>query len=140
MDTHAAPTTPERRASLLPTALIAAAFLVVAVVFCASSSWYFTFKAVHVGFAVIWVGGGFLLTVLGLIAERQNDPEQLVVVARQVAMVGEKLFRPARGDVLPPGIAMMIKIDWGGGPFWGAARPPGVPPRVRIRAPGPRPP
>src|SRR5262249_60301225 len=115
MDTHAAPTTPERRASLLPTALIAAAFLVVAVVFCASSSWYFTFKAVHVGFAVIWVGGGFLLTVLGLIAERQNDPEQLVVVARQVAMVGEKLFSPAAGGVLPGGDPRVLDIlsAWG---------------------------
>jgi uncharacterized membrane protein len=118
VETHAAPTTPERRSSLLPTALIAAAFVVVAVVFCASSSWYFTFKAVHVGFAVIWVGGGFLLTVLGLVAERQNDPDELVVVARQAAMVGEKLFSPAAGIVLLAGIAMMINIDWGWGHFW----------------------
>src|SRR5262249_22852577 len=142
MDTHAAPTTPERRASLLPTALIAAAFLVVAVVFCASSSWYFTFKAVHVGFAVIWVGGGFLLTVLGLIAERQNDPEQLVVVARQAAMVGEKLFSPAAGIVLLAGIAMMINIDWGWGHFWVTAGLVGFGSsfgtRVAVLAPPPR--
>jgi uncharacterized membrane protein len=118
METSAATTTPERRASLLPTALIAAAFLVVAIVFCASSSWYFTFKAVHVGFAVIWIGGGFLLTVLGLVAERQNDPEQLATVARQAAMVGEKLFAPAAGIVLLAGIAMMIKINWGWDHFW----------------------
>jgi uncharacterized membrane protein len=117
METSAAPTTSER-ASLLPTALIAAAFVVVAVVFCASSSWYATFKAVHVGFAVIWIGGGFLLTVLGLIAERQNDPVQLAAVARQAAMVGEKLFSPAAGIVLLAGIAMMININWGWGHFW----------------------
>ena len=118
METTAATTTPERRSSLLPTSLIAAAFLVVAIVFCASSNWYSTFKAVHVGFAVIWVGGGFLLTVLGLIAERQNDPEQLATVARQAAMVGEKLFTPAAGIVLLAGIAMMLKINWGWGHFW----------------------
>jgi uncharacterized membrane protein len=118
METTAATSTPERRASLLPTALIAAAFLVVAVVFCASSNWYSTFKAVHVGFAVIWVGGGFLLTVLGLIAERQNDPEQMAVVARQAAMVGEKLFSPAAGIVLLAGIAMMLNVNWGWGHFW----------------------
>src|SRR5262249_22878240 len=142
MDTHAAPTTPERRASLLPTALIAAACLVVAVVFCASSSWYFTLKAVHVGFAVIWVGGGFLLTALGLTAERQNDPEQLVVVARQVAMVGEKLFSPAAGIVLLAGIAMMINIDWGWGHFWVTAGLVGFAPSfvtgVAVLAPPPR--
>ena len=117
METSAA-TTPERRASLLPTALIAAAFLVVAVVFCASSSWYATFKAVHVGFAAIWIGGGFLLTVLGLVAERQNDPVELAAVARQAAMVGQKLFSPAAGIVLLAGIAMMINTNWGWGHFW----------------------
>jgi uncharacterized membrane protein len=118
METSAATTTPVRRASLLPTALIAAAFVVVAVVFCASSNWYATFKAVHVGFAVIWIGGGFLLTVLGLIAERQNDPAELATVARQAAMVGEKLFSPAAGIVLLAGIAMMINTNWGWGHFW----------------------
>ena len=117
METTAA-TTPERRSSLLPTALIAAAFLVVAVVFCSTSSWYFTFKAVHVSFAAIWIGGGFLLTVLGLLAERENDPVQLAAVARQAAMVGQKLFSPAAGIVLLAGIAMMINTNWGWGHFW----------------------
>jgi uncharacterized membrane protein len=117
METTAA-TTPERRSSLLPTALIAAAFLVVAVVFCSTSSWYFTFKAVHVSFAAIWIGGGFLLTVLGLVAERENDPVQLAAVARQAAMVGQKLFSPAAGIVLIAGIAMMINTNWGWGHFW----------------------
>ncbi|HEY2218313.1 MAG TPA: DUF2269 family protein [Gaiellaceae bacterium] len=117
METTAA-TTPERRSSLLPTALIAAAFLVVAVVFCSTSSWYFTFKAVHVSFAAIWIGGGFLLTVLGLVAERENDPVQLAAVARQAAMVGQKLFSPAAGIVLLAGIAMMINTNWGWGHFW----------------------
>jgi uncharacterized membrane protein len=118
METSAATTSGERQASLLPTGLIAAAFLVVAIVFCASSNWYSTFKAVHVGFAVIWVGGGFLLTILGLIAERQNDPVHLATVAKQAAMVGEKLFSPASGIVLLAGIAMMLNLDWGWGHFW----------------------
>jgi uncharacterized membrane protein len=118
MNTTAATTTSERQASLLPTALIAAAFLAVAIVFCASSSWYATFKAVHVGFAAIWIGGGFLLTVLGLVAERQRDPDQLAAVAKQAALVGEKLFSPASGVVLAAGIAMMINVDWGWGHFW----------------------
>src|SRR5437764_2434063 len=118
METSAVTTSPERRASLLPTALIAAAFLVVAIVFCASSNWYATFNAVHVGFAAVWIGGGFLLTVLGLIAERQNDPEQLAALAKQAAMVGQKVFSPAAGIVLLAGIAMMINTNWGWGHFW----------------------
>jgi len=118
MESTAATTTPERRASLVPTGLVAAAFLVVAIVFCASSNWYATFKAVHVGFAAIWIGGGFLLTVLGLIAERQNDPAGLAAVAKQAAMVGQRLFSPASGIVLLAGIAMMINTNWGWGHFW----------------------
>jgi uncharacterized membrane protein len=108
----------ERKQSLMPTGLIGAAFIVVAIVFCASSSWYFTFKAVHVGFAVIWIGGGFLLTALGVIAERQNDADGLAAVAKQAALVGEKLFSPASGIVLAAGIAMMINVDWGWNHFW----------------------
>ena len=118
MDNSAATTLEEQRRSLLPTALIAAAFLVVAIVFCASSSWYATFKAVHVGFAVIWIGGGTLLTILGIIAERQRDPAQLAAVAKQAAMVGQKLFSPSAGIVLLAGIAMMINTNWGWGHFW----------------------
>jgi len=108
----------ERRPSLLPTALVAAALLAVAIAFCASSSWYLTFKAVHVGFAAIWIGGGFLLTVLGLIAERSRDPQQMAAIAKQAAMVGEKLFSPAAGIVLAAGIAMMVNTDWGWNHFW----------------------
>jgi uncharacterized membrane protein len=108
----------QRSASLVPTGLIAGALLVVAIVFCATSSWYLTFKAVHVSFAVIWIGGGFLLTVLGIIAEQENDAEGLAAVARQAARVGDRLFSPSSGIVLAAGIAMMINTDWGWGHFW----------------------
>jgi uncharacterized membrane protein len=56
--------------------------------------------------------------VLGLVAERQNDPQQLPAVARQAALVGQKLFGPAAAVVLAAGIAMMINTNWGWGHFW----------------------
>jgi uncharacterized membrane protein len=107
-----------QRSSLLPTGLILAAFLVVAIIFASSSSWYLGFKAVHVIFAVIWIGGGALLTILGLIADRQQDPEHMAVVARQAALVGEKLFAPAGLIVVTMGISMMVNTDWGWSKFW----------------------
>jgi uncharacterized membrane protein len=118
METSAQSAAAQQRSSLVPTGLILLAFLVVAIVFCSTANWYLTFKAVHVGFAVIWIGGGFLLTTLGLIAERQNDPEGIAAVAKQAAMVGEKLFTPASAIVLAAGIAMMINTNWGWGHFW----------------------
>jgi hypothetical protein len=73
-------TTAEARASLLPTALIGAAFVLVTVIFAASSSWYLTFKVVHVVFAVVWIGGGVMLTILGVIARIDVAVLMLVVV------------------------------------------------------------
>jgi uncharacterized membrane protein len=101
------------------TAAIAAAFLIVAVVFAADNgNWYSIFKAIHVTFAVIWIGGGALLTILGVIAERQKDPVALAAIARQAAMVGHKLFSPAAVVVLAAGIAMMINASYSWNQFW----------------------
>ena len=107
---------------LRTTGSIVLALLIVSAIFCISAdSWYLTFKAAHVGFAVIWVGGGVMLTILGLIAERSNDPAQLVAVARQAATVGEKFFTPVSLITLLAGIAMMLNTNWGWDHFWIAA-------------------
>jgi uncharacterized membrane protein len=96
--------------------------LVVAIVFISqagwSSAWYSAFKTVHVLAAIVWIGGGTLLVILGAIAVRANDPAEMATVARQAAMVGQRIFGPAGGIVVAMGIAMMINghLDWG--QFW----------------------
>jgi len=106
----------------MPTALIGAAFLVVAIVFVAGTSWYLVFKSLHVGFAVIWVGGGTLFTILGVRAEFIDDPEEKLAVVRQAAAVAEKVFIPSSLLVLLAGIAMMLtdfgKLAWDWEQFW----------------------
>jgi len=103
---------------------LAAAVAVIAIVFAFSSSiflpnnWYSLFKAIHVSVAVFWVGGGLLLTILAMKAQRSGDGNEIVTIARQAAFVGEKLFAPAGLVVLVMGIAMMINTDWGWGRFW----------------------
>jgi uncharacterized membrane protein len=98
--------------------------VVVALVFAFSSStflpnnWFALFKAVHVVFAMVWVGGGLLLTILGLVAERSSDPEEIATVARQAAFVGERVFAPAGMIVFVMGVAMLINTDLGWGKFW----------------------
>jgi len=95
---------------------------ILAVVFAFNSSWYLhwyaLFRVVHVTVAVFWVGGGLLLNVLGLRAERSTDPMEMATLARQAAFAGERLFAPAGAVVLLMGIAMMIHTDWGWGKFW----------------------
>lgn len=111
-----------KSSSARTTLVIGAAVAVVAVVFALNSAWYphwyAIFRVIHVGVAVFWVGGGLLLTVLGLKAETSDDPNEIVSLARWAAWTGERLFAPAGGIVFAMGIAMMIDTDWGWGRFW----------------------
>src|SRR6266699_3627297 len=112
VDTPAAePITAERGANVVTYALLATV-AVIATIFAFSSNalpnhWYGVFKTVHVIFAVAWIGGGVLLTILGLRAQREKDPVVIVTVARQAAFAGEKIFAPAGLVVLLMGISMM---------------------------------
>jgi uncharacterized membrane protein len=118
MTTQGADSPTQQPPSLLPTALVGVGFLLVALIFVWSASWYLTFKAVHVLFAVIWVGGGTMLTILGILAERQNDPVDKAKFARRAGQLGERLFTPVSIIVLAAGIAMMMNLDWGWNHFW----------------------
>ena len=98
--------------------------VVVGIVFAFSSSlflpnsWYSLFKAVHVTFTVIWVGGGILLVILAVRAERANNHDELASIARQAMFAGERIFAPAGLIVFLMGIAMMINTNYGWGKFW----------------------
>jgi uncharacterized membrane protein len=104
------------------TAALGILILVIAAIFAFESAWYAhwyaVFRVVHVVVAVFWVGGGIMLTILGLRAERSNDPVEITTLVRQAAFAGEKLFAPAGLVVLLMGIAMMLHTNWGWGKFW----------------------
>jgi uncharacterized membrane protein len=113
----------DRGASGLVTSAIALAVVALGVVFAfnatdASSHWFALFKLIHVSVAVFWVGGGLLLTVLALRAERSGSPDELATIARQAAFVGEKLFAPGGLVVLAMGITMVINQHLSWGTFW----------------------
>jgi len=82
---------PSRPGGALTVALLGVV-VVVAIVFAFSSSlflpnnWYSLFKAIHVTFALVWVGGGVLLVILALRAERTNDADQLAGIARHAIL------------------------------------------------------
>jgi hypothetical protein len=110
-----APAPAERRSSAPLTVGIGLAVVAVGLVFVFNAAdaphWFALFKWIHVSAAVFWVGGGLLLTVLGLRAEISDDPNEIVTLARWAAWVGEKLFAPAGLVVLAMGIAMLIHGD-----------------------------
>jgi uncharacterized membrane protein len=113
---------PARRASSQLTIALGVVVLAIGLVFALTSGWYSNwyaiFRVVHVVVAVFWVGGGLTLTILGLRAERLEDPAEMATLARQAAFVGEKLFAPAGLIVLLMGIGMVINGQLGWGHFW----------------------
>jgi uncharacterized membrane protein len=124
MDTPAEGSAAPARGNQNLTYVILAVVAVVGIVFAFSGSsilfndWYSLFKAIHVTFAVIWVGGGFAIMINAIRAQRTWDPKQVVTVAQQAAFLGEKIFAPAGLIVFLMGIAMMVNTNWGWGHFW----------------------
>lgn len=68
--------------------------------------WYSIIKFLHIVSATVWVGGGFTLMLLGVRANRANDPESLMFIMRTVARIGNTLFMPASVLTLLFGLVM----------------------------------
>jgi uncharacterized membrane protein len=112
-----------RRDDILPLILLGVVVVVGAIFVLSGSTmvpndWYALFKAIHVAVAVIWVGGGVMLTVDGIRAKRESDPVKIVAVAQRAVFWGGKIFAPAGLIVFLMGVAMMSNTNWGWGHFW----------------------
>jgi uncharacterized membrane protein len=83
-----------------------------------ASGAYDVYKAMHVAFAVIWVGGGLAITVIGLLAERAGDPRELAVIVKYAEKLGQRVFTPSGVIVLAFGVAMIEKGDLSWSIFW----------------------
>ena len=92
--------------------------LAVIVVFLSNTSWYFVFKTIHVLAAIIWLGGGAMITVLAWRAQRAKDTPQLLQIGKQAEWLSTRVFVPASLTVFVMGVILMHKGDWGYGHFW----------------------
>ncbi len=107
-----------RRTSVVVTSAIAVAFLVVSIVFATQTTWYFVFKMIHVGAAVLWVGGGLFIAICAVLAELANDDDQLLEIGRLADEVASKVFPLMSFVVLGFGFAMTANGDIGYNQFW----------------------
>jgi Predicted integral membrane protein (DUF2269) len=107
-----------RRISVVATAAAAAVLVVVSIVFAAETAWYSVFKMLHVGAAVVWVGGGLFLTICALLAELADDDDQLLQIGYWADRVASKLFPLMSFVVLGFGIGMMANLDIPYNQFW----------------------
>jgi len=92
--------------------------LAVLILFLAKTSWYEVFKSIHVLAAVIWLGGGAIITILAWKAQRTKDYGQLLQIGKQAEWLSMRVFVPASLTVLAMGIVLMHKGDWGYDHFW----------------------
>jgi hypothetical protein len=79
---------------------------------------YEWFKAAHVLAVVMWVGGGVMLTLLGLMTIGLRDPIRLAQFTRQVAFLGGTYFPPLSLLVVGLGFGLLEKGDLGYDPIW----------------------
>ena len=56
--------------------------------------WYSIVKFLHVVSAVLWVGGGFVLFLLGMLAERAGNIEEKLQAMRASGQLGGRFFAP----------------------------------------------
>ncbi|TRC85131.1 DUF2269 family protein [Mesorhizobium sp. WSM4310] len=56
--------------------------------------WYSIVKFLHVTSAILWVGGGFALFLLGVLAERDGNIEDKLQAIRASGQLGGRFFAP----------------------------------------------
>jgi uncharacterized membrane protein len=81
-------------------------------------TWYEFLKFVHVSGAIIWIGGGFLFQVYGMVELRSRDAAVIARFAGNAGRIGERLFVPTSLVVVLAGIGLMIDGDWPWGRLW----------------------
>lgn len=74
---------------------------------------YEWFESAHVVAAVMWVGGGVMLTLLGLMTIGLQDPIRLAQFAKQIAFLGGTYFPPLSLMVVGLGFGMVENGELG---------------------------
>jgi uncharacterized membrane protein len=118
MEHVAAAPTDRRRMSIIVTGLVVLALIAVSILFAANTQWYFVFKMLHVGAAVIWVGGGIFIAICAVLAELANDDDQLLQIGHWAETIASRLFPAMSFVVLGFGIGMTENLGIPYNQFW----------------------
>jgi uncharacterized membrane protein len=81
-------------------------------------TWYEFLLFVHVACAAIWIGGGFIFQIYGMVVERGGDVREMAQFAGRAGALGERVFAPAAMVVVLAGIGLMIEGNWDWGQLW----------------------
>lgn len=76
-------------------------------------TFYDILKFGHVAFAIAWLGGGLMISILAELALRSELPGRQAEFAREVALVGQRFFTPVSLVVLGLGFWLVSRGGWG---------------------------
>jgi uncharacterized membrane protein len=111
--TPAASTPKSALSSASTTAAIFAAFVAVFVVFAAwSGEWYSTWKALHVLFAIVWIGGALMIQLFAFRILRERDPRRIADFTKDVEFIGMRTFIPSSLLLIVLGFVLMHQGSW----------------------------
>jgi uncharacterized membrane protein len=81
-------------------------------------SYYEILLFLHIAAAILWLGAGFALQLLGLRADRERDVGALKYIADQASWLSLRFFVPVSLAVLVLGILLTIDGPWSFGDLW----------------------
>lgn len=70
--------------------------------------WYTAAKFLHIASAIIWLGGGLCLLILGAFAERAKDDQGLIRIVQYVIFMSNRVFIPFALATLLFGVIMVL--------------------------------
>ena len=84
----------------------------------ASVDSYSLIKFFHLFLAIVWIGGGIMLTILAELTRRTDEAGAMARFARQAEWVSTRVFIPSALVVFGLGFWLVEKGQWGYDHFW----------------------
>jgi uncharacterized membrane protein len=79
---------------------------------------YELWLAIHILCAVIWVGGGVSVHVLGRWTVKRGDPERIVAFSRDAVKLGTVFYAPLSVVLIIAGVLLVEEVGYGYGDLW----------------------
>jgi uncharacterized membrane protein len=79
---------------------------------------YTVIKFFHILLAIIWIGGGTMLTILAELTRRSNEPGAMARLAYQIDWISKRVLVPSAVIVFGLGFWLVHKGQWSYNHFW----------------------